>query len=80
MFCVRQVTTFCKEQHQYFEGIWEVVHEKEKLEWTLYGALQSTTAHWNGPREFSTDVYSLDPFGKVYFNPPYNDITTAYFI
>ncbi len=58
MFCVRQVTIFCEEQHQYFEGIWEVVHEKEKLEWTLHGALRTTTAHWNGPWEFSTDVYS----------------------
>ncbi len=36
MFCVRQVTIFCEEQHQCFEGIWEVVNEKEKLEWTLH--------------------------------------------
>ncbi len=65
---------FCEEQHQCFEGIWEVVHEKEKLEWTLHGALRSTTAHLNGPREFSTDVYSRYPSKKVYFSPPQNDI------
>ncbi len=32
-----------KEQHQRFEGIWEVVHEKEYEEWADYGVLRSTT-------------------------------------
>ncbi len=34
MFFARQGTIFCEEQHQCFEGIWEVFHEKKKLEWT----------------------------------------------
>ncbi len=53
MFSVRQVTIFCEEQHQCFEGIWEVVHEKENLEWTLHGALRSTTAHYTPLSRFS---------------------------
>ncbi len=64
-----------KEQRQCFEEIWEVVHEKKKQKWVNHGALRNTTAHWNGPRVFSTDVYSRDPSRKVCFNPPHDDIT-----
>ncbi len=60
---------------QCFEDIWEVVHEKEKQEWVYHGALQHTTVHWNGPRAFSTDVYSRDPIRKVCFNLTHDDIT-----
>ncbi len=46
------------EQFQCFEGIWEVVHKKEKQEWTYHGAVwkQEWTyrgPHWSGPREFT---------------------------
>ncbi len=50
-----------KDQRQYFEDLWEVVHEKEKQGWAYQGALRKTTVRWNAPRVFSTDVYSRDP-------------------
>ncbi len=63
------------EQRQCFEDIWEVVHEKEKQEWAYHGALRDITAHWNGPRVLSTDLHPRDPSRKIYFIPPYDDIT-----
>ncbi len=64
-----------QDQRQCFEGIYEVVHEKEKQEWAYHGILRDTSAHWNGSRGFSTDVYSRDPTRKVCFNSPHDDIT-----
>ncbi len=53
-----------QEQRQCFECIWEVIHEKGKQKWAYHGALGNTTAHWNGSREFSTDVYSRESYKK----------------
>ncbi len=65
------------DQRQCFEGIWEVVHYKEKQEWAYHGDLRNITAHWSGSREFSTDVHSRDPSRRVCFNSPHGDITNA---
>ncbi len=46
----------------------EVVHNR---------ALPNTTAYWSGSQEFSSDDYPQDPFIKVCFNPPLDDITLA---
>ncbi len=66
-----------KEQRQCFEDIWDVVHEKEKLEWAYQGALRNTTVHWNSPRVLSIDLYSRDPSRRVCFNPLCGDINKA---
>ncbi len=43
--------------------------------WAYHGTLQNTTVHCNGPRQFSTNVYSWDLSSKVCCNPPQDDIT-----
>ncbi len=48
-----------KEQRQCFEGIWGVVHEKDKQEWAYHGALRNTSVHWNGP-ECSSPTCNLE--------------------
>ncbi len=51
-----------KEQRQYFNDIWEVVHEMKKQEWAYHGVLQNTTL-----QTFYQDVvlrmHSLNEFG-----------------
>ncbi len=64
-----------KEQRQSFQGIWEVVDEKEERDMGYPGALRNITAHWNAPLEFAVDRYSRDPSSKVWFKPPQDDIT-----
>ncbi len=49
------------EQFQCFEGIWEVVHKKEKREWTYHGP------HWSGP-ESSPPTRTVETRPIKYFS------------
>ncbi len=48
---------------------------KRETKCAYHGALQNTTAHWNGYREFSTDAYTRDQPRQVCIDPQHDDIT-----